>query len=135
MSRCRNCGILAHKTQNCPRYGPWYPEPGKTREDYAELASRIVTLVAGDILAEHEGHEHEPDYVTPVSRGGRPQKVRVFTEQETEALTRYCTTCLAPAGQHCTTSAGRQAEKLHRARFARREDEHGHVQSAEPAAP
>lgn len=133
MSRCRNCGILAHKTQHCPRYGPWYPEPGKTRADYKALDDEITDKVAADILAEHEGHDHEPEYVTPVSRGGRPQKVREPTTGEAEALTRHCTHCLAPSGQHCTTSAGRVAENLHRARYSK-EEEHGHVQSVESAA-
>ena len=136
MSRCRNCGIMGHHTQHCPRYGPWYPEPGKTRQDYAKLAERITTLVAGDILAEHEGHDHEPEYVTPVSRGGRPRGTgRQPTEQDTEALGRHCTWCLAPRGQWCTTQAGREAEKLHRVRYIVEEVEHGHVQPAGTPAP
>lgn len=62
--RCRNCGTLGHKTQVCPRYGPWYPEPGKTRADYTKLAEKIVQLVAKDIMAEHEGREPEEVYVS-----------------------------------------------------------------------
>jgi len=60
--RCRNCGLLGHKTQVCPRYGPWYPEPGKTKEDYAKEAERIANLVAADVIAEHEGHELQETY-------------------------------------------------------------------------
>lgn len=60
--RCRNCGTLGHRTQVCPRYGPWYPAPGKTRDDYTKLAERITKLVAADIMAEHEGRELEEEY-------------------------------------------------------------------------
>lgn len=38
-------------------HGPWYPEEGKTREDYAEEEERISRLVAVDII-----HEHEQDH-------------------------------------------------------------------------
>lgn len=133
MSRCRNCGILDHKTQHCPRYGPWYPEPGKTRADYAELAAEITEKVAQDILAEHEAHEHA-EAVEPLSRGGRP-RTRGTSAHDVEALTRHCPnpSCLAPPEQWCTTQTGRQAERLHQVRF--KEEEHGHVQPAEPAAP
>jgi hypothetical protein len=56
--RCRNCGDLGHKTHECQEYGPWYPEPGVPTEHYAAEKLRIDTLVAGDILAEHEA-DHE----------------------------------------------------------------------------
>ncbi len=56
--RCRNCGSLEHKTHECTEFGPWYPEPGLTAESYTEEKLRIDTLVAGDILAEHEA-DHE----------------------------------------------------------------------------
>ena len=77
--RCRNCGLLGHKTQTCPRYGPWYPEPGKTKEDYAKDAERIANLVAADVIAEHEGHELQDEYVTNKSgakrmKPGRPRR-------------------------------------------------------------
>jgi hypothetical protein len=52
--RCRNCGSQKHQTQHCDKYGPWYPAPGKTKDDYKEIADWISTLVAGDVLAEHE---------------------------------------------------------------------------------
>lgn len=51
--RCRNCGLL-HQTQHCPNYGPAFPEPGKTFEDYLELYEKIQNLVARDIIAEHD---------------------------------------------------------------------------------
>jgi hypothetical protein len=56
--RCRNCGELSHKTHECQIYGPWYPEPGVAPTFYAAEKLRIDTLVAGDILAEHEA-DHE----------------------------------------------------------------------------
>jgi hypothetical protein len=46
----------------CPRYGPWYPEPGKTKEDYEKEANRIAQLVAADVIAEHEGRELQDSY-------------------------------------------------------------------------
>src|SRR4026208_1812079 len=55
MIRCYNCGRIGHKTQVCPSYGPWYLEPGKTSEDYAEEVRRIANLFAADIIREHEG--------------------------------------------------------------------------------
>jgi hypothetical protein len=57
MHRCRNCGTVDHLTQECPEYGPWFPEPGKTKDDYRELEERISQLVAVDIIHEHES-EH-----------------------------------------------------------------------------
>lgn len=60
MSRCRNCGDARHVTQQCKTYGPWFPEPGKTKADYAKEEERISSLVAVDILHEHElGHLHD----------------------------------------------------------------------------
>jgi hypothetical protein len=124
---------LNHKTQHCPRYGPWYPEPGKTREDYAELAAEIADKVAADILAEHEGHDHV-EAVEPMSRGGRP-RTRGTKAKDAEALTRHCPNpnCLAVPDQWCTTQTGRQAEHLHKVRYNLVEEEHGHVQPVGPA--
>ena len=57
--RCRNCGSQKHQTQHCDKFGPWFPAPGKTKEDYQDIADWIGTLVAGDVLAEHEAdHVH-----------------------------------------------------------------------------
>jgi hypothetical protein len=59
-TRCRNCGTTEHYTQNCGEYGPWYPEPGKTGQDYGELTNKIDKLVAEDIFREHqEMHEDQ----------------------------------------------------------------------------
>lgn len=65
--RCYNCGIPGHLTTKCPRHGPYWPEPGKERADYAELIQEIADKVAGDIIREHEGHEDRDDV--------RPKKV------------------------------------------------------------
>lgn len=54
MIRCYNCGVVGHKTQVCPSYGPRYPEPGKTRLDYGDLEKQIANLFAADIIREHE---------------------------------------------------------------------------------
>lgn len=53
-ARCRNCGSTQHLTQLCGDYGPWYPEPGKSGQDYGELAAKIDQQVAEDIFREHE---------------------------------------------------------------------------------
>src|SRR5678815_4340363 len=55
MIRCYNCGLIGHKTQFCPHYGPRYPEPGKTSQDYGDEAQHIANLFAADIIREHEG--------------------------------------------------------------------------------
>lgn len=58
--RCRNCGELTHATQLCGEYGPWFPEEGKSKNDYCELAAKIDALIAADIIAEHQAnHAHE----------------------------------------------------------------------------
>lgn len=57
--RCLNCGELGHLVKVCPRYGPYFLEPGKTREDYAELIQEIADRNAADIIREHEeGYDH-----------------------------------------------------------------------------
>lgn len=107
MTRCRNCGDPYHLTQHCPRFGPWYPEPGKTAEDYKDKAAYITTLVAQDILNEHEPHEDEPDGV-----------VRVHT-LTTEAAARMfpCKTCGVEVGSPCLTASGKRNNKSHMARL------------------
>lgn len=50
--RCRNCGIW-HPTQDCTKYGPMYPAPGKTSSDYQQIADAISDRVALDIVNEH----------------------------------------------------------------------------------
>lgn len=61
VDRCRNCGIRGHQTQNCPSWGPLYPAPGKTREDYAKQNKKIQDKLARDIVEEHLGHEIEEE--------------------------------------------------------------------------
>lgn len=53
-ARCYNCGELGHLTQKCEHYGPYNLEPGKNREDYAELIQEIADKHAVDIIREHE---------------------------------------------------------------------------------
>ena len=57
--------LLGHKTNVCPKWGPWFPEPGKTKDDYEKLAKKIANLIAGDIMAEHEGRELQDEYAPP----------------------------------------------------------------------
>ena len=60
MIRCYNCGAEGHRTQQCTEYGPYYIEPGKTRQDYDEQVQRIADLFAKDIITEHEaGHRDQ----------------------------------------------------------------------------
>ena len=54
MIRCYNCGEEGHRTQTCSSYGPYYPEPGKSGQDYAELSQIIADRFALDIITEHE---------------------------------------------------------------------------------
>ncbi len=63
--RCRNCGVW-HSTQECTRYGPMYPAPGRTTEDYIEVALAIADRVALDVVHEHLGTESpEGDPLVP----------------------------------------------------------------------
>jgi len=97
--RCYNCGLQGHKTQHCPSYGPRYPEPGKTAQDYGDEANRIMALFAADILAEHsEVDEDEDD----------PSRVRVLKNGNREAAARkfQCPTCATEVGSRCVTSGG-----------------------------
>ena len=105
--RCYNCGLPGHKTQICPRYGPRYPEPGKTVTDYAEENQRILNLFAADIVEEHD----EGDMLT------RPRRIGPRTPGDKEAHLRqfYCTYCGAQPGRRCQTKAG-QAGAAHLAR-------------------
>jgi len=114
VTRCRNCGILDHKTQHCPRYGPWFPEPGKERTDYAELAELITELVARDVLAEHAVDHDE-------SLAGRERdelpKLKANASLETLARQYKCKRCAAEPGQPCIQRGGTASERSHRPRF------------------
>ena len=68
MNRCYNCGLHGHGTKVCPTYGPYWPEPGKSRDDYAELTAKIQGLLAEDIIKEHEGVVDDDEEVVPVDR-------------------------------------------------------------------
>lgn len=65
-ARCRNCGLL-HETKVCPSYGPMFPAPGKTREDYEHVAKQIADRVARDIVAEHGDGEQEEGEVIKIA--------------------------------------------------------------------
>lgn len=95
--RCYNCGLQGHKTQHCPSYGPRYPEPGKTAQDYGDEANRIMGLFASDILAEHvEVDEDEEDPSRALRSGNKEAAAREF----------QCPTCKAEIGTRCFTSGG-----------------------------
>lgn len=59
---CRNCASDEHKTQECKDFGPWYPEVGKHKWDYADVTKKVEAAVAAEILAEHEeNHAHDAE--------------------------------------------------------------------------
>lgn len=113
--RCRNCGTMGHKTQHCPRFGPWYPEPGKSKADYAELEEAISAKVAADILAEHEGHSHDGD--EDLSMATVKSAVGAMDPQERMAQTYDCTTCGAVSGYSCSSATGRTSKRSHKSRY------------------
>ncbi len=97
--RCYNCGLQGHKTQHCPSYGPRYPEPGKTAQDYGDEADRIMKLFAADIVAEHSEVDEDEDDLSRVhalKNGNREAAARKF----------QCPTCAAEVGARCVTSGG-----------------------------
>lgn len=107
--RCYNCGLQGHKTQHCPSYGPRYPAPGKTKEDYAAEASRIMALFAADILAEHEPDE-DADIRDPV---------RIKMSSREEAARKFaCDTCGAEVGKACHTKGGKRCG-CHKDRYSK----------------
>lgn len=114
--RCRNCGILDHRTQHCPRYGPWFPEPGKQREDYAELASLITELVARDVLAEH-ALDHDENLAGREREDLPPLKGSVSLEQLARQY--KCKRCAAEPGEQCKQRGGTLSDRSHRPRYER----------------
>jgi hypothetical protein len=108
--RCYNCGLQGHKTQHCPSYGPRYPAPGKTGQDYGDEANRIMKLFAADILAEHsevdEDEELDPSRRGALKLGSREAAARKFK----------CDTCGAEVGARCHTTGGRPTA-CHKARY------------------
>jgi hypothetical protein len=115
VTRCRNCGNAAHKTQHCPRFGPWYPEPGKTSADYADIRDMIATKVAADILAEHEGHSYDGD--EDLGMATLNPSVGITDPMERMAQTYACGTCGAESGYACLSSSGRTSKKSHKSRY------------------
>jgi hypothetical protein len=104
--RCRNCGLL-HKTYNCPSYGPMFPAPGKSREDYAELNEKIQNQIAKDVLAEHYGHDDLDDLVL---------SPRAVKEEEAQRRSFTCDTCGAQPGKPCVSKKG-EFSKCHKSRY------------------
>jgi hypothetical protein len=99
--RCYNCGLIGHKTQFCPSFGPRYPGPGKTATDYVEETARISKLFAADILAEHGEEVNEgPVLEAPKRRGPLPSiaedNFRVYE----------CRYCKAEKGDPCRSRSG-----------------------------
>ena len=95
--RCRNCGLL-HKTHTCPSWGPMFPAPGKTKEDYAKLHEKIQNMLAADIIAEHDGDDGDDTrYETPRTREGKYRTVA-------------CVTCQAPVGESCVSKLGQPCQ-------------------------
>jgi len=98
--RCYNCGIQGHKTQNCPSFGPRYPAPGKSGQDYGDEAQRIMQLFAADILAEHMVDEDDADGTVNWLAGKK------LSPPEAAAREFICPTCGASVGQRCHTKSG-----------------------------
>jgi hypothetical protein len=100
--RCYNCGLIGHKTQFCPSFGPRYPGPGKTATDYTEEAAKISQLFAADILAEHSHEEvnEGPVLEPPKRRGPLPsimeENFRIYE----------CSYCKAEKGDPCRSRSG-----------------------------
>lgn len=107
--RCRNCGLM-HRTQNCPSYGPMFPAPGKNKTDYIKEHQKIQDLLAGDILREHYGHDHDDDQVP--SRGHGP----ATKEPELTYQSVTCGVCGADPGDPCHSKGGLKC-KSHKARI------------------
>jgi len=114
MIRCYNCGLIGHKTQFCPSYGPRYPEPGKTSQDYGDEAQRIANLFAADIIREHEGLDLDDGEEVGLRRQPAkpaPRNWRI-SDRELAMRTFTCEFCQAPPSQRCENST-----KSHRSRF------------------
>ena len=109
-SRCYNCGIPGHQTQDCPRHGPRYPEPGKSFKDYAAKYQEIMDLVAADILREHMGHSEDDDIVLTPQSGGRR-----LGAQEEIFRANPCPSCGSPVPETCYSKTGKPV-KSHAAR-------------------
>lgn len=105
--RCYNCGIPGHLTQNCARYGPKYPAPGKTSADYVELNQQIMNKVAQDIIVEHMDHAEEEESL------GSNLPRRLVNPLSERRIKVACENCGADPGQWCMTKNGGHSERLH----------------------
>jgi hypothetical protein len=116
MIRCYNCGGVGHKTQHCPSFGPKYPEPGKTGQDYGELSQKIANLFAADIIREHEGHDDDSD----IDLDSRVSTRGGLKSSEIEEIVRTypCTHCKAEPGRACRGS------RSHKNRIDQAKNEH-----------
>ncbi len=101
--RCYNCGLIGHRTQNCPSFGPRYPAPGKIPIDYAEETAKISQLFAADILAEHDHGELDEG---PVLRPNHKGVARPASEQEQRYREAPCSYCRAVEGDPCRSKSG-----------------------------
>lgn len=117
-TRCYNCGVSGHQTQVCPRYGPRYPEPGKSTEDYAELAQQIMNQVAADILLEHANVEERDEVAAAEIRPPRKQrpKPRPPIEQIHAVREVTCPSCGSLPGKACRSKDGGRLSDSHRDR-------------------
>ena len=116
-TRCYNCGVPGHQTQVCPRYGPRFPEPGKSAEDYVELAQEIMNKVAADILLDHvlgeQDEVHLEDSRTTRRRAARTKPPLDYIKA---IRTVPCPVCDAVAGRACRSKAGKRVSDSHRDR-------------------
>lgn len=114
MIRCYNCGLEGHRTENCPRFGPYWPEPGKTLEDYAELKQIISNKIASDIISEHEEHD-EGEVLAPKKKGepaGKPPGVLELRYRKYN-----CGFCGAPIGTACISKSTGSPAHAHSSRI------------------
>jgi hypothetical protein len=117
--RCYNCGLIGHRTQSCARYGPRFPEPGKTFQDYTSERERIANLFASDIIADHQSHtvdEDEDTYVPPPAppAGERPEPPPSKLELAHRNFT--CDYCKAEPGRRCVNRHGVLVNLAHSSR-------------------
>lgn len=117
-TRCYNCGVPGHQTQACPRYGPRYPEPGKTHLDYAQQAQEIMNKVAADILAEHLGVGEQDEVHLEDTRTIRRRAARTKPPLDYIKAIRTvpCPVCDAVAGRACRSKTGKRVSDSHKDR-------------------
>lgn len=117
MERCYNCGLPGHLTQYCPSYGPRFPAPGKSSQDYGDETQRISNLIAGDIVQQHEERHQDDEQPGP----GWGSKSRA-SEKEMDRRSHRCPTCGASVGERCISKVGKPINNVHVARSRLVED-------------